>query len=560
MPTTEFNIAQVFGAVAAAHPDRDCVVFGDGRRTFAEVDERTHRLARALHEWGLGAHTERDQLAGHQSGQSHLALYLTNCGEYLEGMLGAYRARVAPFNVNYRYVADELTYVLDNANAAAVMYHAQFAPTLAAALDRLPPMRLIHVDDGSGVAPLPGAVRYEDLLASASSEPLDLALSPDDLYVLYTGGTTGMPKGVLWRQHDIYVNAMGGRAFGTGEVMPSLDDIVARSNRPTPGSMACAPLMHGAAQWSAFSCILAGRSFVMSSTTSHFDAEEAWELAARERVGMLLIVGDAFAKPLADALEANPGRWDLSALATIGSGGALFSGGVKRRLLAQLPHLSILDAGGSSETGSQMGQITKATEAPLTSLPATGIGRFAPNPGAVVVSEDMTRILAPGDDETGWLAQQNLVPLGYLDDAEKSARTFPLIDGIRHSVPGDRARWLADGSIDLLGRDSVTINSGGEKIFAEEVEAAVGHHPAVYDVVVVGRPSARWGSEVVALVQLAEGVRADDATASEILAEAARHIARYKLPKDISFCPKVMRSPSGKPDYRWAKSQVAEGV
>jgi acyl-CoA synthetase (AMP-forming)/AMP-acid ligase II len=554
----EFNIAEIFGAVAAAHPDRDCVVFGDRRRTFGQVDERTRRLARVLHDWGLGAHTERDRLAGHESGQSHLALYLTNCGEYLEGMLGAYRARVAPFNVNYRYVTDELVYLLDNARTDAVMYHAQFAPTLAAALEHLPPLRLIHVDDGSGVEPLPGAVRYDDLLASASPEPLDVRPSPDDLYVLYTGGTTGMPKGVLWRQHDIYVNAMGGRVFGTGEAMPDMAAILERAQQPSPGSLACAPLMHGAAQWSAFSCVLAGRTFVMSDITSHFDPEDAWELAARERVGMLLIVGDAFAKPLADALEANPGRWDLSTLATIGSGGALFTPGVKQRLLQQLPHIRILDAGGSSETGSQMGQITRSTsEAPAKDT--IGIGRFAPNPGAVVVSEDMTRILTPGDTEVGWLAQQNLVPLGYLGDAEKSARTFPLIDGIRHSVPGDRARWAADGTIDLLGRDSVTINSGGEKIFAEEVEAAVGQHPAVYDVVVVGRPSERWGSEVVALVQLRDGATADDETVHGILEEAARHVARYKLPKAVLFTPKVLRSPSGKPDYRWAKEQATQG-
>ncbi len=543
----EYNLAQVFGAVAAAYPDRDCIVFGDRRLTFAQVDERTRRLARVLHDWGLGTHTERSRLAGHESGQSHLALYMTNCNEYLEGMIGAYRARVAPFNVNYRYVADELVYLLDNSGAAAVMYHAQFGPTLAAALQRLSPARLIHVDDGSGVEPLPGAVRYDDLLASASGEPLDVQPSPDDLYLLYTGGTTGMPKGVLWRQNDIYVAAMGGRAFGTGEVMPDLDAVVERSRVGGAGSLSCAPLMHGAAQWSAFSCILAGRPFVMSSITSHFDPDEAWALASREKVAMVLIVGDAFGRRLADALET--GDRDLSALQVVGSGGALFSAGVKARLLARVPHLKILDAGGSSETGAQMGQISVAAD--------TGSGRFQPNPGAVVVSDDMIRVLVPGEDEIGWLAQQGLVPLGYLGDVAKSERTFPTIDGIRHSVPGDRARWYADGTIELLGRDSVTINSGGEKIFAEEVEEAVGNHRAVRDVVVVGRPSIEWGSEVVALVQLTEGVPSGPAVAVEILEEAARHIARYKLPKEVLFRSSLQRSPSGKADYRWAQSEVA---
>lgn len=543
----EFNLAEVFAAVAAANPDRDCVVFGERRFTYAQIDERTRRLARALHGWGLGAHTERSQLGGSESGQSHLALYMTNCNEYLEGMLGAYRARVAPFNVNYRYVADELVYLLADSGATAVMYHAQYAPTLAVALSELPALRLIHVDDESGNEPLPGAVRYEDLLAEHSAAPLDLALSPDDLYVLYTGGTTGMPKGVLWRQSDIYLNAMGGRAFGTGQAVTGLPEIVERSLPGGPPSMTAAPLMHGAAQWSAFSTILAGRTFVLLPAGLRFDAAQAWATAAREQVGSLSIVGDAFARPLADALEAGGPELarELSSFGVLVSGGALFSSGVKQRLLELLPHLTVLDAGGSSETGSQMGL--------ASSREHVGTGRFTPNPGAVVVNAEMTHRLSPGDPEIGWLAQQGLVPLGYLGDAEKSARTFPVIDGVRHSIPGDRARWDADGSIELLGRDSVTINSGGEKIFAEEVEAAIANHPAVYDVVVVGRPSVRWGSEVVALVQLAHGELPD---VDGIVTEAARHIARYKLPKEVLFCDRIQRSPSGKPDYRWAKAEA----
>ncbi|MGV0733470.1 acyl-CoA synthetase [Mycolicibacter sinensis] len=547
----EFNLAQVFSAVAAAIPDRDCVVFGDRRLTYAHIEDRARRLARALHERGLGLRRERPELTAHESGQSHLALYLANGNEYLEGMLGAYNARVAPFNVNYRYVADELVYVLTDAAVEAVMYHARYAATLADALgragNRLPPLTLIHVDDDSGNEPLPGAVRYEELLAATSADPLELTPSPDDLYLLYTGGTTGMPKGVLWRQHDIFINAMGGREFGTGAVPTSLAEVVDRSRAGGPGSMTVAPLMHGAAQWAAFITLLGGRPFVMSATTDRFDPVATWELAAEERVISLSIVGDAFARPLADALEAGgPELADaLSGLFVLASGGAPLTVPIKQRILELLPQLSILDAGGSSETGAQMGQTTSRGQA--------STGRFTPNPGAVVVSGDLTRILAPGDDEIGWLAQQGYVPLGYLGDPEKSARTFPVIEGIRHSVPGDRARWHADGGIELLGRDSVTINSGGEKIFAEEVEAAVSRHPAVYDVVVVGRPSQRWGHEVVAVVQLAAGA---DAEAGDIVAEAARHIARYKLPKDVVFCERVQRSPSGKADYRWAKAQA----
>jgi acyl-CoA synthetase (AMP-forming)/AMP-acid ligase II len=551
----EFNLAQVFSAVAAANPDRDCIVFGHRRFTFSQTDVRARRLARALNSWGLGARRERRELAPHESGQSHLGVYLANCNEFLEAMLGAYMARVAPFNVNYRYVAEELIYLLSNAGAQAVIYHARFAPTLAEALENseLPPMRLIHVDDESGNDPLPGAVRYEELLASTSDEPLDLAPSPDDLYVLYTGGTTGMPKAVLWRQNDIYLNAMGGRIFGTGEMVTSLEEIVERSRAEGsgPGSMTCAPLMHGAAQWAAFINLCSGRPFVMAPTTTHFDPAEAWSLASAERVASLSIVGDAFGRPLVDALES--GDYDLSGLAVLITGGAALSAPLKQRFLELLPQLTILDAGGSSESGSQMGQVSSRAQG--------ASGRFAPNPGAVVVSADLTRILSPGDDEIGWLAQQGLIPLGYLGDPDKTARTFPVIDGIRHSVPGDRARWFADGQIELLGRDAVTINSGGEKIFAEEVEAAIAEHPAVYDVVVTSRPSDRWTNEVVAIVALADGAHAmQQGMADSIIAEAARHLARYKLPKEIVFRDRLQRSPSGKADYRWAKAQAAQNV
>ncbi|MCV7408757.1 acyl-CoA synthetase [Mycobacterium florentinum] len=547
----EFNLAQVFSAVAAANPDRDCIVFGHRRFTFSQTHERARRLARALHSWGLGVRRERHELAPHESGQSHLGLYMANCNEYLEGMLGAYLARVAPFNVNYRYVADELGYLLGNAGAEAVMYQARFAPTLAEALEKseLAPMRLIHVDDESGNDPLPGAVRYEELLASVSDEPLDLTVSPDDLYVLYTGGTTGMPKAVLWRQHDIYMNAMGGRPPFGGEPVTSMADVIERSRLQGPGSMTCAPLMHGAAQWAAFISLCGGRPFVMPPTTTHFDPAEALALASRERVMSVSFVGDAFGRPLLDALES--GDYDLSGLLLLVTGGAALSAPLKQRFLDLLPHLTILDAGGASESGAQMIQASSRAH--------SATGRFAPNPGAVVVSEDLTRILSPGDDEIGWLAQQGLIPLGYLGDPEKTARTFPVIDGIRHSVPGDRARWFADGEIELLGRDSVTINSGGEKIFAEEVEAAIAEHPAVYDVVVTSRPSTRWGNEVVAIVALADGEPASqDDMADSIIAEADRHVARYKLPKAVIFRDRLQRSPSGKADYRWAKAQAAQ--
>jgi len=309
----EFNLAQVQAAVAAAVPDRDCIVFGERRLTFTQIARRIRQLANALRAWDFGCDRERPGLADHESGQDHLALLMTNCNEYLEGMLGAYHTRMAPFNVNYRYVSNELVYLLTNAGASAVMYQARFAPTLAVALEQLPPLRLIHVDNGTGNEPLPGAVRYEQLLASAPDDPLDIALSPDDLHVVYTGGTTGRPKGVLWRQHDIYMNVLSGRVLGTEEPH-TLSDIVGRALLGEPASMTVAPLMHASAQWAA--------------------------LNDREAVASLTIVGDAFARPMLRELET--GHYDLSALTSLISGGAALSSGVKNRLLELLPQLTLI--------------------------------------------------------------------------------------------------------------------------------------------------------------------------------------------------------------------------
>jgi acyl-CoA synthetase (AMP-forming)/AMP-acid ligase II len=289
-----------------------------------------------------------------------------------------------------------------------------------------------------------------------------------------------------------------------------------------------------------------GATLVFPANTRTMDAVDVWTTVEKEKVIGLSVVGDAMARPLIEELE--KGNYDTSGFMAFGSGGAMLSEGMKTRILAQLPNILISDVAGASETGAQMG--TNSTSGSVST------GRFVPGPGATVVSEDLSRELMPGDDDLGWLAQRGSVPLGYLGDAEKSARTFPLIEGIRYSVPGDRARYLADGEIELLGRDSVTINSGGEKIFAEEVEQALIAHPAVADVVVAGRPSERWGSEVVAIVQLVEGA---SVTEEELLAEAGTHVARYKLPKAFVFLPAIVRSPSGKADYRWAKEQVLDG-
>jgi len=543
----EFNLGQVHETVAATVADRECIVWRDRRFTYADITDRSRRLASFLYRHDFGVHAERSTLAGHQSGQDHLGLYLYNGNEYLEGMLGAYKARVAPFNVNYRYVEEELRYLLRDAKARGLIYHATFAPILERVLPELRDLELlIQVADESDEPLLPGAVDYETALASAPPELPPVEPSPDDLYILYTGGTTGMPKGVLWRQHDIFRAAMGGRTYGTWELIESSEHLVSRV-LPTDGVrvMSIPPLMHGAAQWASFYYMTMGATLVFPTNTRTMDAVDVWKTVEREHIIGLSVVGDAMARPLIEELER--GDYDTTGFLAFGSGGAMLSEGMKTRILAKLPNIVVSDVAGASETGAQMG--TNSTSGSVST------GRFVPGPGATVVSEDLTREIKPGDQDLGWLAQKGSVPLGYLGDAEKTARTFPVIDAVRYSVPGDRARYLADGEIELLGRDSVTINSGGEKIFAEEVEQALICHPAVADVVVAGRPSERWGQEVVAIVQLVDGA---SVTADELLAEAGTHVARYKLPKAFAFLPEIVRSPSGKADYRWAKERALD--
>ncbi|HKE75330.1 MAG TPA: acyl-CoA synthetase [Acidimicrobiales bacterium] len=546
--STQFNLPDVFDVVAGVHPDRPCLVWGDRRWTFAEMADRSRRLAAYLQSRGLGSVADRAGLAGHESGQDHLGSYLYNGNEYLESMLGAWRARVAPFNVNYRYVADELVYLLDNADCRALVYHERFAPTLAGILDRLPRLEvLLQVADGWGHDLLPGAVDYEAALAGADTGPLaEVRPEADDLYVLYTGGTTGMPKGVLWREHDIYLSAMGGRNILTQETVDDYEAVatMARAFAEPLRFMILPPLMHGAAQWVSFIALNSGHTVVLPPDTTRLDPAQTWRTIERERCTTLTVVGDAMARPLVEELEA--GEYDMSSLLSVGNGGAPLTPTIKQRLLACLPHILLTDSVGSSETGAQMSHLSSAGGEVST-------GRFAPGPGTVVVSEELDKVLEPGHDGIGWLAQQGWVPLGYYKDEAKTAATFPVIGGVRYSVPGDRARHLAGGEIELLGRDSVTINSGGEKIFAEEVERAIAGHPAVHDVVVVGRPSERWGQEVVALVELTPGMKA---TAESIVGHAADHVARYKLPKDVLFLDAIQRSPAGKADYRWARAQV----
>ncbi len=540
----EFTLIGVFETVAAVVPDRVALSQGKRRQTYAETAERSRRLASYLYAQGLGASTERVDLAGHESGQDHIALLLYNSPEYVEGMLGGYRARTAPFNVNYRYVGHELAYVLRDASARAVIFHSAFAPVLASVLDQLDgtPV-LLQVDDGSAIDLLPGAVDYEEALAGSDPKGPPVTPSPDDLYVLYTGGTTGMPKGVLWRQHDIFMAAMGGTRIGTWEKVRDDADIAEGAvNGPGISLVVMPPLMHGGAQWTAFHIFRDGNILVMPESVRHFDAADVWRTVESERAVTITVIGDAMVRPLLAELDRN--TYDLSSLLAVGNGGAPLTPAVRDQLLERFPNLFITDTVGASETGAQM------------NLASTETGRattFSPGPDTCVLDATRARVEEPGHSEAGWLAQAGAVPLGYLGDPDKTAQTFPVIGGVRFSVPGDRAVHLADGRIQLLGRDSLTINTGGEKVFVEEVERAIAGHRAVADVVVTSRPSERWGQEIVAVIQLVGGMTI---TLEDVRQFAATSIASYKMPKDLVIVDLVQRSPSGKADYRWAKEIV----
>lgn len=540
----QFTVPAVADAVAAAVPDRPLIIQGDRRYSYREVVDRSNRLAAFLNSRGLGCHTERSALAGHEAGQDLLGIYAYNGPEFVEGLLGSFAARVAPFNVNYRYVKNELQYLLADSAASALLYHATFAPRVAEIRDELPNLKvLIQIADGSGNELLDGAVDYDSIVDAPAPAPA-VAHSPDDLYVLYTGGTTGMPKGVLWRQHDIFMTSFGGRNMMTGDLVGSVQEVATRvAENPGTKLLILPPLIHGAAQWAAMTALSTGQTLVFPSTVDRFDADDVVRTIEREQVMVATVVGDAMARPLLAAIKA--GSADVSSLAVVANGGAQLTPYVKQQLIDAKPGLIVIDGVGSSETGAQLNHMSAGG--------AVSTGTFNAGPDTCVVAEDFSAVLAPGHDDLGWLAQRGYVPLGYKNDAAKTAATFVTIDGVRYAIPGDRARHLDTGAIELLGRDSVTINSGGEKIFAEEVESAIASHPAVADVVVAGRPSERWGSEVVAVVALSEGAHAD---AEELIAHAEQSIARYKLPKAVVFRPVIERSPAGKADYRWAREQA----
>jgi fatty-acyl-CoA synthase len=533
---TDHSFARAWRTVAELAPERTAIVCGDRRLSFRDLDARARRLAGVLAGEGVGAGDK-------------VAIMCVNAPEYLEAFYGAQKLGAVPVNVNYRYVGAELAYLLDNSDAVALVYHDEFAATVADAIGSLPagrrPRALLQVAH-AGNAPRPGGARdYEAALGAAgATPPPDRDPSGDDLIFLYTGGTTGYPKAVMWRSDDLYVALWQMARPGTQP--PDVAASVAAGKRAATLLPAC-PLMHGTGLFITLSTLSGGGTVVLLDTP-RLDADAVWREVERERVQVCTIVGDAFARPLLAALDATPGKWDLSSLRAITSSGVTWSPETKRGLLAHLPGVTLIDSLGASE-----GIMTRTeTRASDDIAPA----RFKASDRLVVVT-DGGDVAEPGDGRVGLLGVGGAIPLGYYKDPDKTAATFRAVRGRRYSIPGDYATVEADGTIRLLGRGSACINTGGEKVYPEEVELVVRSHPQVFDCVVVGVPDRRWGEMVVALVQLTNGTELDgDALAAHCRAS----LAGYKTPKRFVALASLQRSPAGKADYTLLRAIATEAV
>ncbi|MCU1351926.1 MAG: acyl-CoA synthetase [Acidimicrobiales bacterium] len=536
-----FAFADVWEAVAPLVAERTALVCGPQRRTYAELAERVNRLARHLREAGIG-HGDR------------VALFLRNDAAYVEAMLAAFTIRAVPVNINHRYVADELRHLLADSGSVGVLFHRSLGGAVAGVLGDLPAMRtLLAVDDLSDDGPpveVPGEVAYEAALAAQSDEPVDVgARSGDDHYLMYTGGTTGRPKGVLWRQADALFACIGGgdptRQNGPVTEPAQLVDRLIGGFCFLP----LAPMMHAAAQWTTLAWLFAGGTTVLMPGS--LDPPAVWQAVQDEGVNTMTVVGDAVGRPLFAAWAAEPDRWDASSLFGISNGGAPMSPTLKAWIAELFPGRVITDGFGSSESGVQGAQRIEP------GTPVSGLARFKAGAGTQVFDDDLQPVV-PGSGTIGRVANTGHLPIGYLNDPAKTAATFVTVAGHRYCFSGDLATVEADGSIQLLGRGSQCINTGGEKVFPEEVEAALVGHPAVRDVLVVGVPDERWGSAVTAVVAAA------DPAAPPALDQLKDHLrpllAGYKLPKHLVLVDAVVRSPAGKADYRWAATTAAEAV
>ncbi|MCX8071468.1 MAG: acyl-CoA synthetase [Candidatus Binatia bacterium] len=549
------HLARIFDLIAQDIGEREALIWRGRRFLYRELADRSKRFAKALLAQGLGCKRERSGLQPWESGQDHIALYLYNGNEYLEAAYGAYFARAVPINVNYRYVEDELLYVLENSTARAIVYHACFAPRVQAVRQKLPQLQFfIQVADDSGEELLPGAVEYEDLLAQHSPDLPPLPYSPDDLYILYTGGTTGLPKGVVWRQEDVFYAGLGGHLPGFPRI--ETDEQLLELARAGLGGrpVVAAPFMHGAGHWTCFNTFHRGGTVILPDETRHFDPHAVWRAVQEHRADALGLIGDAFALPLLDALKQQ--RYDTSSIRVLVSTAAVLSPSVREELLRYLPEgVFVIENIGASEAGLQA--LSFDTRSGYQGIPG-----YQLRENTVLLNAERTGVLDPNhvrfgpSGDVGWVATKGHIPLGYLSDPEKTRETFPVIGGVRYCVGGDRACYAEDGRVLFLGRESFCINTGGEKVYVEEVERVLKSHPAVYDTLVVGLPDPRWGQRVTAVIVVAPGQR--QPTLEEIRAHCATYLAGYKIPRTLVFAPEIVRSPSGKPDYHWARKYALE--
>jgi len=533
----EFNAADIFEGVVDRVPDREAIVHGSTRLTYKELDARSNKAANALKKLGI------------KKG-SHVGIYAFNCVEWLEIMLGAYKLCAIPININYRYVEEELKYLIENADMEAIFYHKQFSKKLQNIKGQLPLLKsFICINDNSdNENVIEESFDFESLIINEDESRLKVRRSGDDQYILYTGGTTGMPKGVVWRMEDVLMTLGGGIDAVTGEKYKTPEEFADKCFQDQTIALALAPFMHGGAQWQSFNAFFSGWKLIINDQIS-FDADYIWEVVAKEKVMNLTIMGDAMGRPLCDALpKAIEKGLDLSSLFVLSSTASVFSATIKDTILEFLPNLFLIDAVGSSETGATGVNIhTKDGK-----LKDSGGGpKFTKPEFSEILNLDTKEIIPPSDTQTiGYLARKGHVPLAYYKDEEKSKKTFIEVKGERYSIPGDMAKYEADGQMTLLGRGSVSINSGGEKIFPEEVEMALKAHPNIFDCLVVGVKDDRWGQKVVAVIQRREDI---EMSLEEIKEVASKYIASYKMPKAIVFSELIERAPSGKPNYQWAQ-------
>jgi acyl-CoA synthetase (AMP-forming)/AMP-acid ligase II len=530
-----WNLAEIWERNADRFPDALAQAQGGRRFTWAEFDRRADGIARTLLDAG----------ATHQDKVAH---YLANCPEYLESMFGMFKAGLAPVNTNFRYTDDELAYLWDNADCVAVVFHGSFTDRCDAMRTRTPRVRTwIWVDDGTH--PCPGwAIPYETAAAAATERTVaPWGRSPDDLYLLYTGGTTGMPKGVMWRQDDI-VGSLDAPSKHPLPTIPGWAEFDARMAKPGPRNLPAAPLMHGTGAFNAmWNLVLAGS--VITTLGRHFDPVELLDTIEAERVNSISIVGDAFAKPILRALDAEPERWDISSLRVVVSSGVIWAPETKQGLLHHNQRLIMIDSLGSSEA---IGMASNTTTADADPTAGTGSATFQLGPNTRVLTDDGREVL-PGSGELGKVALRGRTPIGYYKDEAKTAATFVWFDGSRWSIPGDMATVDADGTLVLFGRGSQCINTGGEKVFPEEVEEALKRHPSVRDAAVVGVPDERFGQAVTALVEPVPGVELDEA---ELIAHVRSTLAAYKSPKRVLRVDAIGRAANGKLDYKRLTSEA----